>query len=58
MFRDVAHSRPVSLEQPVMVKLKWGMEYKGNLMSVDSYMNIQVTNGSMRSAPLSIMPPP
>jgi len=41
-----------------MVKLKWGMEYKGNLMSVDSYMNIQVTNGSMRSAPLSIMPPP
>jgi small nuclear ribonucleoprotein (snRNP)-like protein len=25
-----------------MVKLKWGMEYKGSLMSVDSYMNIQV----------------
>jgi small nuclear ribonucleoprotein (snRNP)-like protein len=29
-------------EQAVMVKLKWGMEYKGTLMSVDSYMNVQV----------------
>ena len=28
-----------------MVKLKWGMEYKGTLMSVDSYMNVQVTAG-------------
>ena len=28
--------------QPVMVKLKWGMEYKGILMAVDSYMNLQV----------------
>lgn len=28
--------------QPVIVKLKWGMEYKGVLMSVDSYMNVQV----------------
>ncbi|KAG6930868.1 small nuclear ribonucleoprotein polypeptide F S homeolog, partial [Chelydra serpentina] len=26
----------------VMVKLKWGMEYKGYLVSVDSYMNIQL----------------
>ncbi len=26
----------------VIVKLKWGMEYKGKLMSVDSYMNLQV----------------
>lgn len=25
-----------------MVKLKWGMEYKGYLVSVDSYMNLQV----------------
>ncbi|CAI9537595.1 unnamed protein product [Staurois parvus] len=23
-----------------MVKLKWGMEYKGYLVSVDGYMNI------------------
>lgn len=28
--------------QPVFVKLKWGMEYKGTLLSVDSYMNVQV----------------
>ncbi|CAJ0839647.1 6344_t:CDS:2 [Entrophospora sp. SA101] len=30
--------------KPVMVRLKWGMEYKGYLMSVDSYMNIQLAN--------------
>eukprot|EP01041_Mallomonas_annulata_P005492 gene5492-11052_t len=29
---------------PVFVKLKWGMEYKGILMSVDSYMNIQLAD--------------
>ncbi|KAK4757259.1 hypothetical protein SAY87_007386 [Trapa incisa] len=28
--------------KPVIVKLKWGMEYKGFLVSVDSYMNLQV----------------
>ncbi|MCL7028889.1 hypothetical protein MKW94_016841 [Papaver nudicaule] len=28
----------------VMVKLKWGMEYKGFLVSVDSYMNLQLAN--------------
>ncbi|PIO15848.1 hypothetical protein AB205_0130420, partial [Aquarana catesbeiana] len=27
-----------------MVKLKWGMEYKGYLVSVDGYMNMQLTN--------------
>ena len=26
----------------VVVKLKWGQEYKGFLVSVDSYMNVQV----------------
>ena len=26
----------------VIVKLKWGMEYKGYLVSTDSYMNVQV----------------
>ncbi|XP_054808815.1 probable small nuclear ribonucleoprotein F isoform X1 [Prosopis cineraria] len=26
--------------KPVIVKLKWGMEYKG--VSVDSYMNLQI----------------
>lgn len=28
----------------VMVKLKWGHEYKGYLVSVDGYMNIQLAN--------------
>jgi hypothetical protein len=26
----------------VVVRLKWGMEYKGYLVSTDSYMNLQV----------------
>ncbi|BAM38871.1 small nuclear ribonucleoprotein f [Theileria orientalis strain Shintoku] len=26
----------------VVVKLKWGMEYKGTLKSFDSYMNLQL----------------
>lgn len=30
--------------KPVMVKLKWGTEYKGYLMSVDNYMNLQIAN--------------
>ncbi|CAD6247877.1 unnamed protein product [Miscanthus lutarioriparius] len=30
--------------KPVIVKLKWGMEYKGYLASVDSYMNLQLAN--------------
>ena len=29
-------------DQPVLVKLKWGMEYKGQLKSFDSYMNIRL----------------
>lgn len=28
--------------KPVQVKLKWGQEYKGFLVSVDAYMNMQV----------------
>jgi small nuclear ribonucleoprotein F len=28
--------------KPVMVRLKWGMEYKGYLVSTDNYMNLQV----------------
>ena len=28
--------------ESVAVKLKWGMEYRGFLVSVDSYMNIQL----------------
>ncbi|UIZ25623.1 hypothetical protein KXD40_006177 [Peronospora effusa] len=30
--------------QPIMTRLKWGMEYKGILLSVDSYMNLQLAN--------------
>ncbi|CAD6215397.1 unnamed protein product [Miscanthus lutarioriparius] len=29
---------------PIIVKLKWGMEYRGYLASVDSYMNLQLAN--------------
>merc|ERR1711865_76661 len=28
----------------VLVKLKWGMEYKGTLKSIDPYMNLQLLN--------------
>mmetsp|Transcript_18719 Transcript_18719/g.25181 ORF Transcript_18719/g.25181 Transcript_18719/m.25181 type:complete len:108 (+) Transcript_18719:2-325(+) len=28
----------------VLVKLKWGMEYKGTLKSIDPYMNLQMLN--------------
>ncbi len=30
--------------KPVIAKLKWGMEYKGYLVSVDSYMNLQLAS--------------
>lgn len=30
--------------KPVLVRLKWGMEYKGYLVSTDSYMNVQVSS--------------
>lgn len=30
--------------KPVCVKLKWGHEYKGFLVSVDGYMNLQLAN--------------
>jgi len=32
------------LNKQVLVKLKWGMEYKGLLKSTDGYMNIQLLN--------------
>jgi len=28
----------------VIVKLKWGMEYKGTLIAFDGYMNLQLFN--------------
>eukprot|EP00472_Partenskyella_glossopodia_P008580 CAMPEP_0197514960 /NCGR_PEP_ID=MMETSP1318-20131121/236_1 /TAXON_ID=552666 /ORGANISM="Partenskyella glossopodia, Strain RCC365" /LENGTH=90 /DNA_ID=CAMNT_0043063193 /DNA_START=18 /DNA_END=290 /DNA_ORIENTATION=- len=30
--------------KPVVCKLKWGMEYKGFLVSVDAYMNLQLAS--------------
>jgi small nuclear ribonucleoprotein F len=33
--------------QAVMVKLKWGMEYKGTLVAMDSYMNLQLSNAEV-----------
>ena len=30
--------------QAVSVKLKWGMEYRGILLAVDAYMNLQLAN--------------
>lgn len=34
--------------KPVFVRLKWGLEYKGFLVSTDGYMNLQVwTTSSM-----------
>jgi len=30
--------------KPVLVKLKWGMDYKGYLVSIDNYMNLQLAN--------------
>lgn len=29
---------------PIIVKLKWGMEYRGTLMASDAYMNLQLAN--------------
>ncbi|KAG2013908.1 small nuclear riboprotein F, variant 2 [Coprinopsis cinerea AmutBmut pab1-1] len=30
--------------KPVYVRLKWGLEYKGFLVSTDGYMNLQLAN--------------
>ena len=36
---------PFRVNQAVIIRLKWGQtEYHGRLMSVDSYMNIQLAN--------------
>lgn len=35
----------ISVNEPVIIRLKWGQtEYHGRLISVDSYMNIQLSN--------------
>ena len=33
--------------KPVYVRLKWGLEYKGFLVSTDGYMNLQVRGVSL-----------
>ena len=34
-----------SINEPVIIRLKWGQtEYHGRLISVDSYMNVQLSN--------------
>jgi len=30
---------------PVTVRLKWGLTYTGTLLSTDSYMNLQLSDG-------------
>ncbi|CAK5040192.1 unnamed protein product [Meloidogyne enterolobii] len=30
--------------KPIICKLKWGMEYRGILVSVDGYMNLHLAN--------------
>ena len=36
---------PLRINEPVTIRLKWGQtEYHGRLISVDSYMNIQLSN--------------
>ncbi|KAI5820098.1 ribonucleoprotein LSM domain-containing protein, partial [Pyronema omphalodes] len=33
------------IDKPILVRLKWGStEYKGTLVSVDSYMNLQLSS--------------
>jgi small nuclear ribonucleoprotein (snRNP)-like protein len=49
---NAVNPRPFLLDlvgKPVIVKLKWGMEYRGNLVSIDSYMNVQVSRLSIPS---------
>ena len=31
------------VNNPVIIKLKWGQEYRGILVSTDSYMNVQLS---------------
>lgn len=43
--RQVVNPKPFLSDltgKPVFVRLKWGMEYKGYLVSTDNYMNLQV----------------
>ncbi|KAM3424229.1 hypothetical protein BST61_g11230 [Cercospora zeina] len=38
------------VNKDVIVRIKWGQEYTGRLVSVDSYMNIQLSGAEEKSA--------
>ena len=38
------------VNKDVIVRIKWGQEYSGKLVSVDSYMNIQLSGAEEKSA--------
>lgn len=40
--------------KPVFVRLKWGLEYKGFLVSTDGYMNLQVSSSPPFNQPHAI----
>ena len=45
---NAVNPRPFLLDlvgKDVVTKLKWGMEYRGTLVSIDSFMNVQVHRG-------------
>ena len=44
--------------QEVVVKLKWGMEYKGTLVAIDAYMNLQLANTEVSISFCSIFDSP
>ncbi|EMF09500.1 small nuclear ribonucleo protein SmF [Sphaerulina musiva SO2202] len=37
------------VNKDVIVRIKWGQEYSGRLVSVDSYMNIQLSGAEEKS---------
>lgn len=46
-LQDIVNPKPFLnglIGKAVIAKLKWGMEYKGFLVSVDSYMNLQLAS--------------
>lgn len=47
VLQGILNPKPFLLSlvgKPVSVRLKWGMEYKGVLVSTDAYMNLQLAN--------------
>jgi len=47
MALDLVNPKPFLkdlLKRPVVVRLKWNMEYRGYLVAVDEYMNLQLSD--------------